>query len=75
MKRFLFLVVTLAFASSVFATTTCKKDMMGNLVCTNSADGYQTTTKRDMMGNDVTTDNRGNRQTCKKDMMGSYVCN
>jgi hypothetical protein len=73
MKKLATLAVLMAFVSAAQAGTTCRKDFMGNTVCT-SDDGYTTTQRQDFMGNQRITDNYGNSVTCRKDFMGNTRC-
>ena len=69
----------LAFSLSANAGYTCRKDFLGNTVCSGIQNGNRinTTTRRDFLGNDVTTgtvNGRSFNQTCRTDFLGNYVC-
>ena len=67
------LLIALLVAGVAHAGTTCRKDWMGNIVCTDDS-GYSTTQRQDWMGNTRIEDNRGNSVTCRKDWMGNVRC-
>ena len=69
-----------AFSFSANAGYTCRKDFLGNTVCSGYQNGNRinTTTRRDFLGNDVTTgtvNGQSYRETCRTDFLGNYVCN
>ena len=73
MKKVFVLLAAATIAVTTHAGTTCRKDFMGNTVCTDDS-GYSTTQRQDFMGNTRIEDNRGNSITCRKDFMGNVRC-
>ena len=73
MKYIITFIAAITLASLSHAGTTCRKDFMGNTVCTSDG-GYTTTQRQDFMGNQRITDNYGNSVTCRKDFMGNVRC-
>ena len=69
----LFLAATLFTLHNAHATTTCRHNALGDLVCTDDG-GYRSVTREDALGNYNTEDNQGNNFTCRQNALGDYVC-
>ena len=74
--KYVLLSLSLIFvmSSHSIAATKCKKNYLGEYVCTGSGN-YYTKTKRNYLGYDVTKSRNGKvLQSCKTNYLGQYVC-